>query len=117
MLQEDLRAELIKQFPAEAIEVADRNGKIYFACPTCKRAVVLNQDKCTGCNQVLGWNNVQKKVQAAGTKKAKIVFEVPDDFTNGDCRKCPLSYITKSGDSNAYECPLKMRTNCRLEFS
>lgn len=116
MLQGDLRAELIRQFPAEAVEVADNTGKIYFACPTCKRAIALNQDKCSGCGQVISWHNIQKKVQASGTRMAKLTFEVPVDFTNGDCRKCPLSYITKSGDSNAYECPLKMRANCRLEF-
>ena len=116
MLHEDLRAELIKQFPSEVIEEADKSGKVYFACPTCKRALSLNQDKCSGCNQVLAWNNVQKKERAAGIKTARVEFEVPVDFTNGDCRKCPLSYIAKAGDSNVYECPLKMRAHCRLEF-
>ncbi len=116
MLQEDLRAELIKQFPSEAIEEVDSAGKVYFACPTCKRALVLNQDKCSGCGQTLGWNNVQKKARAAGIKTARVEFEVPLDFTNGDCRKCPLSYIAKVGESNAYECPLKMRAHCNLEF-
>ena len=38
-MQDDLRAELIKQFPSEVIETKDMTGKEYYACPTCKRAV------------------------------------------------------------------------------
>ena len=73
-MQDDLRAELIKQFPSEVIETK-------------------------------------------GSKKAKIEFDVPADFTLEDCRKCPLSYIGRNGDENVYECPLQMRGSCRLELS
>ena len=33
-MQDDLRAELIKQFPSEVIETKDMTGKEYYACPT-----------------------------------------------------------------------------------
>ncbi|CBL14129.1 hypothetical protein RO1_39120 [Roseburia intestinalis XB6B4] len=47
---------------------------------------------------------------------AVLKFEVAGDFTKGDCRKCPLSYIAKEKNENVYECPLKMRANCKLEL-
>ena len=43
-MQDDLRAELIKQFPSEVIETKDMTGKEYYACPTCKRAVAIEFD-------------------------------------------------------------------------
>lgn len=51
-----------------------------------------------------------------GTMTAVLKFEVAGDFTKGDCRKCPLSYIAKEKNENVYECPLKMRANCKLEL-
>ena len=48
-MQDDLRAELIKQFPSEVIETKDMTGKEYYACPTCKRAVSIGTEKCQGC--------------------------------------------------------------------
>ena len=45
-MQDDLRAELIKQFPSEVIETKDMTGKEYYACPTCKRAVATGTEKC-----------------------------------------------------------------------
>ena len=115
-MQSDLRAELIKQFPAEVVETVDSSGASYYICPTCKRAVTVGAKNCGGCNQVLGWENIRKENLAKGMKKAKIEFEIPSDFNPGDCRKCPLSYITRSGDNNVYECPLKMRGSCKLEL-
>ncbi len=116
-MQEDLRAELIKQFPSEVIETKDMSGKEYYACPTCKRAIAVGTEKCQGCGQKLSWANIQHEIQKKGVKKAKLEFDVPADFTNEDCRKCPLSYIGRAGDENIYECPLQMRGSCKLELS
>ena len=84
-MQDDIREQLIKQFPSDVVEILDQSGKPYYGCPTCKRAVTVGTDKCPGCGQ-------------------------------GDCRKCPLSYIAKEKNENVYECPLKMRANCKLEL-
>lgn len=117
-MQDNLRAELIKQFPAEVVEITERTGKKYYACPTCKRAISRNDTKCGGCGQVLSWDNIrQEEEKTVGIKTASLTFEVPGNFVKGDCRKCPLSYIAKSGTENVYECPLKMRTNCKLDIS
>lgn len=117
-MQGDLRAELIKQFPAEVVEITESSEKQYYACPTCKRAVSRGETKCSGCSQVLSWDSVrQKEIAVAGEKKATLTFEVAGDFVKGDCRKCPLSYIAKVNGENLYECPLKMRTNCKLVVS
>lgn len=117
-MQEDLRAELIKQFPAEVIEIIEQNGEQYYACPTCRRAVSRGETKCVGCSQVLSWENIRKEERVTvGEKTATLTFEVPGDFVKGDCRKCPLSYIAKMDTQNVYECPLKMRANCKLDIS
>lgn len=117
-MQEDLRTELIKQFPSEVVEVTQQNGKSYYACPTCNRALSRSETKCVGCGQALSWTNIrQREEKQVGIKTATLSFEVPGDFTKGNCRKCPLSYIVKSGIENIYECPLKMRNSCGLEIS
>lgn len=117
-MQDNLRAELIKQFPAEVVEVTETNGKKYYACPTCKRAVTRGETKCAGCSQVLSWDNIRQEEQkTVGIKTATLSFEIPGDFVKGDCRKCPLSYIAKVNMENVYECPLKMRSNCKLNIS
>lgn len=117
-MHDDLRAELIKQFPAEVVEVTEPSGNQYYACPTCKRAVSRGETKCSGCNQVLSWDSIrQEEVSRVGEKKATLTFEVAGDFVKGDCRKCPLSYIAKVNSENVYECPLKMRANCQLDIS
>ena len=86
-MQDDLRAELIKQFPSEVIETKDMTGKEYYACPTCKRAVSIGTEKCQGCGQKLSWDNIRHENEAKGSKKAKIEFDVPADFALEDCRK------------------------------
>ncbi len=113
MLHDDVRAELIKQFPAEVVEMTDDSGKGYYVCPTCRRTVTVKAPKCQGCNQMLGWSNIRKEEEEKGVKMASLEFEVPSDFTKGDCRRCPISYIGKA----QYECPLNMRNNCRLTIS
>ena len=115
-MQDDLRAELIKQFPSEVVEMTDRNGEPFYACPTCKRAVSVGTEKCNGCNQVLSWEHIRKENVVKGLKKARLEFEVPSDFAKGDCRKCPLSYIGRSGEENVYECPLQQRGACKLQI-
>lgn len=47
-MQDNLREELIKQFPAEVVELVEPSGKKFYACPTCKRVVTLNESKCAG---------------------------------------------------------------------
>ena len=42
-MQDNLREELIKQFPAEVVELVEPSGKMFYACPTCKRVVSLNE--------------------------------------------------------------------------
>lgn len=75
-MQDNLRAELIKQFPSEVVELTEPTGKVYYACPTCKRAVAMGNDKCAGCGQVLAWDNIRKEEMANGAKKATLEFEV-----------------------------------------
>lgn len=117
-MQNDLRAELIKQFPSEVVEITESSGKKYYACPTCGRAVSRNETKCSGCSQVLSWDNIRHlEEKNSGLKTATLSFEVPGDFVKGNCRKCPLSFIAKSNTENIYECPLKMRASCKLEIS
>ncbi len=116
MQNNDLRAELIRQFPAEVVEMRDRQNEAYYACPTCARAVSLGMDKCV-CSQVLSWKNIQQmEASEGGRRKAKLEFEVASDFTSGNCRKCPISYIGKSGTDNVYECPLKLRASCPIKL-
>lgn len=116
-LQDDLRAQLIKQFPAEVIELAEQNGARYYACPTCKRPVAKSDNSCPGCQQVLGWDSVRKmEAGPSGPRYATLKFEVGGDFSKGDCRKCPLSYIAKSATENVYECPLNLRSRCPIEI-
>ena len=45
-----------------------------------------------------------------------LMFEVPGDFVKGDCRKCPLSYISRRDGESVYDCPLNMRKDCPLKF-
>ncbi len=117
-MRDDLRTELIKQFPADVVEITQQDGVKYYACPTCKRAVALGEEKCGACGQVLSWEHLREEEEASyGVKTATLTFEVAGDFTNGDCRKCPLSYIAKLNAENVYECPLNMRANCKLEIS
>lgn len=114
-LQDDLRAQLIKQFPAEVIELAEQNGTRYYACPTCKRPVAKSDSTCPGCQQVLGWDKIKEiETGPLGPRYAVLKFEVPGDFSKGDCRKCPLSYIAKSATENVYECPLNLRSRCPI---
>ena len=85
-MQDDLRAELIKQFPSEVIETKDMTGKEYYACPTRKRAVATGTEKCQGCGQklmfrqILHWRTAENAhcpiLEEMGTKM----------FTNVHCR-------------------------------
>lgn len=114
-MRDDLRAQLIKQFPSEVIETVDTEGREYYACPTCRRAITQGQEQCGSCKQILSWKNIRKEVmEKVGIKKGYIEFEIPGDFSPGDCRKCPLSYIARSGDENVYECPMKWRGTCKM---
>lgn len=115
-MQNDIRAELIKQFPAEVAEITDAVGTTCYICPTCKRVVALKNDKCESCGQVLSWSYIRQSEAAKGMRTAELKFEVASDFVKGDCRKCPLSYIAKENNESVYQCPLKMRTNCKLEI-
>ena len=116
-MKDDIRAQLIKQFPSEVLETKNQLGESYYVCPACRRAVAVSQDKCSSCSQALSWDNIRKEmVEKKGIAKGIIEFDIPADFSKGDCRKCPLSYIARSGDENVYECPLNNRTNCPLKI-
>lgn len=115
-LQEDLRAQIIKQFAADVVLITERDGNEYFACPTCKHQIMNNAQKCTSCEQNLKWDNIRhEEYKKAGMKTAVLKFDVPGDFVKSDCRRCPLSFIAKREGSNIYDCPLGMRNNCPLE--
>lgn len=116
MMTEELREQLIRQFPAEVVETKGEMDQVYYSCPSCGRPVSMGMEKC-GCGQSLSWKNIKSTEAAKGLRKATLQFEVPIDFTRGDCRKCPISYIGKSDGENVYECPLKMRGSCKLELS
>lgn len=114
-IQDELRAQLIKQLPAEVTESVDTSGALYYACPTCHRPAALEQKKCIYCSQTLAWENIKKERAQNGLKRGRIEFDLPMDFTLGNCRKCPLSYIARSGDDNVYECPLGSRNACKIQ--
>ena len=113
-LQDDLRAQLIKQLPAEVVENIDSTGAMYYACPSCHRPVAMNQTKCSTCDQNLSWENVRKDAERKGIKRGRVEFDLPIDFTLGNCRKCPLSYIGRSKQENVYECPLRAQGSCKI---
>ena len=117
-LQDELRAQLIKQFAADVVEITEENGNVYYGCPTCRRPVSRHNVTCVSCGQTIKWDNISKEeYKRVGHKMATLSFEVPGDFAKSDCRKCPLSYITKKDGENQYDCPLNMRNKCPLEFS
>ena len=116
MQNDDVRLQLIRQFPAEVVEASSMREGTYYACPTCGRPVALGMDKCIGCNQVLSWKNINQSMSENGMRKAILEFEVSSDFTNGNCRKCPISYIGKSESGRVYECPLDMRGACKIKL-
>lgn len=116
-LQDELRMQLIKQFAADVVENVSQDGSVYYACPSCRRPVAKSKDRCGSCEQMLNWDNIVRVEQErSGSKTATLSFEVSGDFVKEDCRKCPLSYITKREGENVYECPLNMRGKCPLEI-
>ena len=80
-LQDDLRAQLIKQFAADVVEITEESGNVYYGCPTCKRPVSRNNGVCSSCGQNLNWDNISKEeYKKVGMKTATLSFEVPGDF-------------------------------------
>ncbi|MCI8682159.1 MAG: hypothetical protein HFH50_04050 [Lachnospiraceae bacterium] len=116
MHSDDIKAQLIRQFPAEVVEQKGSMNQMYYSCPTCGRTVSMGMDKCAGCSQILSWKNINQKYSPEGKKKAVLEFEVLGEFTVGDCRKCPISYIANNGAESSYECPLKMRGSCKIQL-
>ncbi len=115
-MQDDIRSQLIKQFPSEVVESTDNTGATIYVCPTCRRAITVGQPKCGGCEQVLSWDGVRRENMKKGIVIGTVEFELPIDFTPGDCRKCPLSYIGKSAGENVYECPMNWRGGCKMKI-
>ncbi|GFI31117.1 hypothetical protein IMSAGC013_02511 [Lachnospiraceae bacterium] len=116
MHSDDIKAQLIRQFPAEVVEQKGSMNQMYYSCPTSGRTVSMGMDKCAGCSQILSWKNINQKYSPEGKKKAVLEFEVLGEFTVGDCRKCPISYIANNGAESSYECPLKMRGSCKIQL-
>lgn len=115
-MNDDVRMQLIRQFPVDVVETVGDMGTSYYSCPCCGRSLARGMQKCNNCDQVLSWKQVDQKDDERGVKKAIIEFDVPHDFQPGDCRKCPISYIGKSGDDRVYECPINLRGVCRLKI-
>ena len=116
MQNDDVRLQLMRQFPVEVVEARDARNEVYYACPTCSRPVSMGMDKCVGCTQVLSWKNIKQGITANGARKAVLEFEVASDFTNENSKKCPISYIGKNESGSVYECPLKMRGSCKIKL-
>ena len=116
MHSDDIKAQLIRQFPAEELEQKGSMNQMYYSCPTCGRMVSLGMDKCAGCSQILSWKNINQKSSPNGKRKAVLAFEVMEEFNVGDCRRCPISYINPHGSESTYECPLKMRGSCKIQI-
>ena len=116
MHSDDIKAQLIRQFPAEVLEQKGSMNQMYYSCPTCGRMVSLGMDKCAGCSQILSWKNINQKSSPNGKRKAVLEFEVTEEFNVGDCRRCPISYINPHGYESTYECPLKMRGSCKIQI-
>ena len=68
MQNDDVRLQLIRQFPAEVVEASSMREGTYYACPTCGRPVALGMDKCIGCNQVLSWKNINQCRKMGGER-------------------------------------------------
>ena len=116
MHSDDIKAQLIRQFPAEVLEQKGSMNQMYYSCPTCGRMVSLGMDKCAGCSQILSWKNINQKSSPNGKRKAVLEFEVMEEFNVGDCRRCPISYINPHGSESTYECPLKLRGSCKIQI-
>jgi len=116
MHSDDIKAQLIRQFPAEVLEQKGSMNQMYYSCPTCGRMVSLGMDKCAGCSQILSWKNINQKSSPNGKRKAVLEFEVIEEFNVVDCRRCPISYINPHGSESTYECPLKMRGSCKIQI-
>lgn len=116
MQNDDIRLQLMRQFPVEVVEARDARNEMYYACPTCSRPVAMGMDKCTSCTQVLSWKNINQGISENGMRKAVLEFEVASDFSIGNCRKCPISYIGRNDSGSVYECPLKMSGSCKLKL-
>ena len=116
MHSDDIKAQLIRQFPAEVLEQKGSMNQMYYSCPTCGRMVSLGMDKCAGCSQILSWKNINQKSSPNGKRKAVLEFEVMEEFNVGDCRRCPISYINPHGSESTYECPLKLPGSCKIQI-
>ena len=111
------KEEIIKQFPASVEVKTDGNGVVKYLCPRCKREIQYGKDKCSFCCQTLSWTTAlaQQAKENGYRLEGSLKFELPGDFSPGNCRKCPISYISKRGAENLYACPLQSRQeNCPI---
>ena len=83
------------------------SGKKFYARPTCKRVVTLNESKCAGCSQVLSWDHIRQEEMVKGVKTATLKFEVGGDLIKATAESVRFLYIAKENNENVYECPLK----------
>lgn len=107
------REDIVKQFPVAVVATAEG-----YTCPSCSRLVNHGSEKCTLCGQTLSWTNIQEKAEDHAGKKNIGVIKVnlPADFAVGNCRKCPISYISKIDKGNVYTCPIagNHQENCPI---
>lgn len=52
MQNDDVRLQLMRQFPVEVVEARDARNEMYYACPTCSRPVAMGMDKCSGLSLI-----------------------------------------------------------------
>lgn len=102
------REDIIKSLPSPVVVVVGSDGSGSYQCPGCGRSVDFNQEKCIICSQTLSWSSLlERQAKQTGHRlKGTVTFDLPGDFTKGNCRKCPISYISKTREDNVYTCPL-----------
>ena len=113
------KAEILKQIPVN-VTVKEVEGENKYFCPTCDREAIFGQPMCNFCKQKLSFDKIKKaEVAEAGYETiATLSFSVANDFTPGDCRKCPISFIAKDPSGNIYACPLNPeKKGCPLKLT
>ena len=94
-------------YPSTWSEFEDGEGSFLF----------YNPDVWTGNFRISAFKADARKNHVPCRHHIAFLSRVPYKYNSARSRKCPLSYIAKENNENVYECPLKMRANCKLEIS